>query len=220
MESCPKCEERFEKIGMHWRYNNAHRPSLTKRQENMLEGLLLGDADIFNRKHNPQIRLRMTNKKFMKWISSEFGALSTNVRLESTSKQISNRSNGAVGSIDSENCKDIFAVTFRTTEVADKLSDWYSDGTKRIPLDYEIDKNSLKMWYVCDGYYDNNSDRVAIVSVNESDNLEELSRIVSVNGFSFTPERNSIRIHSNDGVERFFNFIGEAPPGFDYKWGV
>jgi len=222
MERCPSCDKEFSRVTSHWGQSDCGYPELTERQKKIATGLVMGDADVLRTGGNPSIRVRMTNKKFLNWLKEEFGCLATDITLEVSGEEALERnkhSDFIKTTEDTEVYKDLYRVVLRANMWYSNLAEWYDTGEKVWPDDISFEPLTVKMWYVCDGWYDESSGRPAIRANNESENLyEHIGRFKQV-GLEPTKQSNRDVIRFNKSkADKFFEYIGEPVPGFEYKW--
>ena len=110
-----------------------------------------------------------------------------------------------------------------TTSVHPELSEfveWYTSEGKVFPEDIELTPTILKMWYVGDGHLANHGKRSfpIISAANESTNQKKLINYFESVGLSVrrTTWKDIVLEYTENG--KFFEYIGNAPPGFEHKW--
>ena len=221
MEGCLSCEQEISRITTHWAQSNCGYPELSERQKKICIGLAMGDADILRQGGNPALRLRMTNLEFLKWLKDEFGPLATDISLEQTAEEAleHNKEQDYVTVHKDSAYKDLHRIIIRSNPWFENLAEWYDTGEKMWPTDISFEPLTVKMWYVCDGWYDSANGRPAIRANNESDRLyEHIGRFKQI---GLEPHKQSDRdvIRFNKSkAHAFFEFIGGSVPGFEYKW--
>jgi hypothetical protein len=96
------------------------------------------------------------------------------------------------------------------------MREWYSSGEKRFPDDLELDPIAVKYWYAGDGRLatHNVNPFSRIATRNEADRSEWLIELLPVDA---TFSSNYINIPT-DQTPEFLNWLGEAVPGYEYKW--
>jgi len=215
---CYSCGEDFAQIALHWNGQRCGWPHFSNEQIELMKGLLLGDADIKSGVNGSIFRLRMTNKDFLDWVSMRLYPLSRGVFLsEDSEKQKKSAIRGGLKGVSEQSeFKDLYGLRTVTHPQINKLNEWYSSGEKRYPNN--ITEKMFLMWYVTDGWKNNNSIRIRCIS--QSDKGEEIISLIETLGFvegvTFNTDKGIIRINSSDS-KKFWQ-ITEAPPGFDYKW--
>jgi len=194
--------------------------SISDRQKQILKGLLMGDAWICKEQNKTAyLALEITNKKFVEWLEEKLGEIVSDVRMRKTSKQSANKNRKYNYSVNEENYSNIWVLETRNLKYFDKLRQWYSSGKKRFPKSLDLTPTVLKMWYCCDGTL--HREKVAkIYSSNESDRKTEVIDLFEDLNLSpnFTEGGGGVINFKVRGSEKFFEYIGEAPPGFEYKW--
>lgn len=207
---CPSCSRDFNRIGQHWSMSNCSAPTFTERHNEILSGLLMGDGSVCSSDNrNPYIQVTMENKKFLDWIDTELGILSTGVKI-------------VEGTGFSEGTKYYKLITRRLNELR-KYNEWYGENGKNFPDDINLTPLKLKVWYCCDG--DKSVDTrwttkeyARISAHNEIKNKNKINRYFD--GLEFTPNWNDGGrfTFGRYGSYNFWDYIGEPLPGFEYKW--
>lgn len=189
-----------------------------------LTGLLMGDGDIHGRADaNPHFRIRMTTRPYLAHLREYYGSLGTDVFLERTAtyqaRQARETGHERFQTVNEEEYSDLYGFRTRSHPELHRLADWYDGGVKRFPSDLELTPIVARAWFVCDGWLAREDDRsrAMIKARNERDRAEFLCSLFEQHGFSPTFSRDSIQFGRAD-TERFFEWLGEPPPGFAYKW--
>lgn len=164
----------------------------------------------------------MINRRFLRWYDDRMGYLTTGVRLVHTADELaeSNRESGFSPDADSEDYHDMYTVRTRAHPYFNELREWYRSGEKRFPDDLTLTPRRAKFWYASDGYLDIGRwgrPRAEIKARNESDRTEFLLELFREQGFDPLYTRNEIRFTCDD-TEELIEWMGESPPGFEYKW--
>lgn len=229
MIACPACDKQFISIGNHWNYNPNHRPEISQKQKEIITGVLMGDGCI-NREERkkPRLQVYMTNKKYLNYLSKEFGIFSTGVYDHVSNED---RKNLAPGSVNNENYSDVYRFETRGHLAFEEFADWYSSGEKVFPEDIKLTPTVLKHWYVCDGTIDHGraNPNIVIACGNEIDFKDKLQNIFQDSGFQVSNFLCQERGGGASGVsmtlqftvdmsKEMFEYMGEPLPGFEYKW--
>lgn len=222
---CPTCGEDFERLGMHWWHGTCPYPEISGWQRDTIIGLLMGDASIPTTPHtNNILHVPMTNRTFLEWLDEQLGILTTGgVSLKKTATELAtnNAESGFSPTAEPENYHDMHTIWTRTHPFFTELREtWYPDDEKRFPDDLELTPTMAKFWYLCDGYLDFGSwgrPRLGIKARNEVERPSFLESLFENFGISPSYRRHELRF-SCDDTERFIEWVGEAPPGFAYKW--
>lgn len=163
------------------------------------------------------LRTKMINKEFLDWLYNELGFFSSNLELYMSAyesyEDASKRFPNDVTTV--ENYSDIYEYRTIRHPYFTKLDEWYSSGKKRFPEDLELTPLIAKVWYVCDGSYNN---RVCIYAKNESDRSNFLINLFDVADARWQSASNCIRF-TRSGSDEILEWMGEPLPGFEYKWG-
>jgi hypothetical protein len=151
------------------------------------------------------------------------GVLTTGVSVKKTAAELAsnNRQTGFSPEAQPEDYHDIYTVWSRTNPYFDDLWEtWYREGAKVFPEDLSLSPTKVKFWYASDGYLDVGRwgrPRIEIKTRNENDRVKYLIGLFEAVGFSPVFRRNELRF-SCDDTERLVSWMGDPPPGFEYKW--
>lgn len=191
--------------------------------QEMLEGLLMGDAFVQRDKgKNAKFSVEMINKDFLEWVAGEMGDACSLMKRKNTAEELYEKNNRRYDNVSKENYNDIYTLRSRSVEFFNRYYDWYESGEKRYPEDTELTPLMLNMWYCCDGSlveHGKNPNPVIYCS-NEYDRKEFIEGL-------FDPLDPTPSVHGGGGgviqfkrgeTSDFFNYIGESPPGYEYKW--
>lgn len=221
MEECFSCGEEFSRITSHWAQSSCGYPELTERQKKICVGLLMGDGDLIREGGNPSLRVRMVKKPFLEWLKDEFGELATDISVELKADEAleRNKQSEFISVNTDTEYQDLYRIIIRANPWFCQLEDWYSNDGKRYPNDISFEPLTVKIWYVCDGWYDTSTGRPAIRADNESESLYD--HIGRFKQLGLQPhkqsDRNVIRFNKSKARD-FFDYMGEPVPGFEYKW--
>lgn len=230
---CNDCGEEYKKITTHWSKSDCSHPEI-KNQE-LLTGLIMGDATIddkFDETRNPRLRLTMTNKEYLESLYKKAPYLWTKKpSIHRTSEELA--SNKHKDSFTESNNPANFKTQYKIQTIShpdlEKYEKWYSTGKKVFPEDLELTPTILKHWYVCDGSYNNNGSRrfLTIHCSNERKNKEKINGMFEEKGFTDFRWREDKTSNGTwrasisftvEETERLFEYMGNPPKGFDYKW--
>lgn len=223
---CPNCEKDRDRLGQHWAMSCEY-PNIPDYMKSLFVGLLMGDGHVPNVSYgNPQMRIRMVNKPFLNWLDCKLEYMSNGVRFiqsaEDSAEYMKDR--GFRPNADSENYSDVWELNTRTHPYFNEMRDTWYNPSKVFPLD-DITLNStvVKMWYVTDGYIcdrSNHNKYSAFRLDSQSEIAIEISEKLSNKGFKCTVrDSGNVIAVSPDSTDQFLNWLGEAPDGFEYKWG-
>lgn len=195
--------------------NNEH-----KRE--VLIGCILGDGTV----HKPpeksaRFTMEMVNKQFLEWLSEELGDIIGHLSQRATAEELADKNKEYGYTVNKENYNDIYYLQSRAVPALNEFYEWYDSGQKRFPDSLNLTPTIAKIWYCCDGSLCEN-EYCVIYSANEIDRPEYL-----LNLFEDTPFNPSVH-NGGGGVIQFtkeesralLEWMGEAPPGFEYKWDI
>lgn len=216
-ETCQKCEKSYLNLSRHWASFPSHKPEYSRKQKDILIGILMSDGWISSRKdgRNCRFQCEMITKEYIKYLKDIFGVLCNNITY-----------------IKKEEQQDIYRLSWKPHDFIDELSKWYSSGEKVWP-EVEMTPTILKHYYVGDGHLrerggKNVRSTVSLGMANELGNKDKIRKIFSVfdkKDYSLLERRppngwdSMTLLFTADGTEKFFEYIGKQElPGFEYKW--
>jgi len=214
---CYSCGNKYAQLALHWNAQGCEWPKFDDYQMEIMKGLLLGDADIKSGTNGSIFRLRMTNKKFLEWVSTKLSPLSRGVFLSENSKQQKESAlrGGLEGISNKSQFSDLYGLRTLTHPQVDDLYEWYSTGQKRYPN--KITEEMLRMWYVTDG--NKNPSGIRLTCNAQLDKREDVLKMLESIDYICNPSFNDdgrIRVSSDNS--RTFWRRTEPPTGFKYKW--
>jgi len=201
MEVCDYCGNHYTDLGNHYFYNPSHRPGVTSHQSDIITGVLMGDGRINRNSKNPRFCVEMVAPEYIEYLSSKLSPL---VSCVSDDRKIGERN------VQQKNCLETI-----THPQLEKFASWYSSGDKIFPDDINMNPTILKHWYVTDGNL-NTGRYPSIRATNESENGEKIESYF--NGTPLNTSFSSGTLRFPDSKDKFFEYIGEPLPGFEYKW--
>jgi len=231
-DTCHQCENEYEKITMHWQQSNCDYQPLTKRQHQVITGLVLGDASA-TLPHNcryPCVMTMMSTRTYLLHLSNKiFPVLSGGVSVGRTPQEGARaaRQSGFRPDADAGNYSTMYQFRLFSHPGIEKYRNWYSTGKKVFPSDLELTPTSLKHYFVGDGTFDETDHSVSICISNERDNRGKIVNMFERAGFTdfewYRISRKEWKDEAGvrfrkEGTENFFDYVGDPPPGFAYKW--
>lgn len=188
----------------------------------ILIGLVMGDAWVDNPENkSPRIGIEMANREFLKWVSEELGAIAKPVRKRGSASELAEKNKKYGYTVNEENYSDMYVLRTRGLPYLERFAQWYGSGEKRFPDTLELNSTICKIWYCCDGSLVQNEYSVIYVA-NEIDRPKYLENL-----FEPTPVAPSVHQggggtiqFKRDETPNFLEWLGDAPPGFEYKWDL
>jgi hypothetical protein len=225
VKTCPKCKKEYDYLGAHWYHNPEHRVEFSKKQKDVLKGLLMSDGSIDYSKGNARYHVKMTNKEYLEYIDNLLGVVSTGVNVCKTSKEAAQdkRESGFRPNAEAVNYSDVYQVRTIKHPVFNEFAKWYDSGKKVWPKKLELTPEVLKHLYVGDGTLQKSHNHISIAMFNERNNKEKIESYFTEKGLP-KPNRwhtDEKRCHASWNVEeskKLLDYMGDAPPGFEYKW--
>lgn len=217
MTDCPECGRKFKQVSNHYSANPEHRPTFSKRQHEIITGILLGDGWVSReRTGNPRFAVDMIAQEFIEWLDTQFESHTLGARLQKTAEQSAKHSDN-----DSKNYHDVWRFKTRTSPELERYRDWYGEDGKRYPDSLKLTPTILKMWYVSDGSYHlperNATPTLSFGCKKEMDRKEFVQNLFDPLGVDITWTGGLFRVDMGD-AERVWNYMGSSPVGFEYKW--
>jgi len=178
--------------------------------------MLMGDGHIRDDEYNPYLVIRMSNKRFLEWFDNQMSVFTTTSGVREVNVTQHNRDYQRSRGRDVDDWNTEYLLQTRRLPELQEFADWYSAGDKRFPDDLQLNPTITKIWYCTDGGVNIDDGYCTISSVNESDRPEYLISLFENIGFQtrFSYKRIWLNAQSND----FLEYMGRAPPGFEYKW--
>jgi len=194
--------------------------SISEYQKNIIKGLLMGDAWVEKETgKTARMSVEMSNEDFLLWVREELGEIVSSMGIKSTGDELAEKNESYGYTVNKENYNDMYVLRTRALNYFNTLREWYSSGQKRFPDTLELSSTMLKMWYCCDGSFAD--DRYPVIySSDQSDVKNEILSLfdhINVDPSFTDGGGGAIQFPMND-VNRFFEYIGDHPPGFAYKW--
>ena len=141
--TCPVCGQTDERLPRHWSSESCSWPDVTRRQHDLVIGLLLGNATISGESANKCLQLVATNRTFATWIFEELDWLADSlVRIDppNSPDQTEHAAN---------HCYRVRARTHPKLMTYRERGD--ASGEKRVPLHLDLPVRSACVWYACSG---------------------------------------------------------------------
>jgi hypothetical protein len=227
---CPNCNGKYKMLAAHWsRSSDCEEPSLTDRQNEIATGIFMGDGSMVGPESSRQFKVYMNNKKFLEWFDNEMAVFTTGVKKGQTpeyqARMKEKHDSGRGFSFDAEDYQQQWFVSGRTVSDLQKFDDWYSGsgGKKVYPDDLELTPLIAKMWYVTDGWLDTTDNDFGYVSIScyneigHNDGGKNIRSLFEDQGFTVHTNETDVFMYKNES-EKFFNWVGSPPAGFEYKW--
>ena len=229
-QNCPECGAEYERLAMHWNRSECDYHPFSPQQQEMLQGLLMGDADLHGLGDtNPHFRIRMTNEEFLEYLDRRLGVLSKGVYLARTAQEqfetaCQNRSEGRSGFsvVNKSEYNALYGLRTCSHPELNSLRQWYQNGEKRFPKDLRLSPELCRMWYVCDGWLtceENANSRAMFKVSNEASRSEYLQELFEHAGFDVGFSREAIQVPHTETI-KLLQWLGDPPPGFEHKWDI
>jgi len=230
--TCPDCGNEYERIATHWHSADCQ-PKMSKRQKEIVEGIFMGDAWLETDSKKPRISITMINEEYLKYLHKELKPYSNGVRMKNTAKKSAEHAKNVLGTTGKEkNYSNLYRMNMSTQSYFEKYKNWYNkNSTKIFPKGLELTPLKLKHWFVCDGCFQLSNGTTPYLTIGISDQIGQENRIrnmfsnigIDIGHFN-TGERPEMGTQflnvffNKDSTMEIFDYIGEAPPGFEYKF--
>lgn len=226
--TCHECEEPFERPGYHWSNGSCDYPAIPEDKDFLVRGLMLGDGTLRTHTSSPFVQTYMINKPFLEWVDNELAWLSTGVSLYRTGERSAeiSRNNGHPDADDAD-YHDVYVMQTRTMSQFEEYVSWYAGSDRKQFTNVELTPAVAKVWYACDGSlnwdrrYPDSRPHVTIGVKDEYGAMDTVQDMFYDSTFMHQPSvgTNSIRFGVEESAE-LLDWMGAAPPGFEYKWAT
>jgi len=232
-DTCHECGEEYTRLATHWTQSGCQHKPLSDYQKEVVTGLVMGDGCVAIQDDNkyPYLIVALTKRDYLEYLSnSVFPLVSHEATMSNTAKECAD-SGGAFHSSTDAHVKD-YSSMYRLNTMSHpdfaNYRKWYSSGSKSFPKNIELTPTVLKHWYCGDGHLIKNSGRASIAMSNERDSRSKIVDMFKRAGFEDfswyryelqrdTKDNAEVRF-SNEETKWFFRYMGDPPPGFEYKW--
>ena len=220
---CPECKGRYRHLVKHWNNSDCNRINPSEKQLEILTGVLMGDGTLLRDGKNAAVAVEMTNRRYLRWLDSQLGLFSTGVRVKHTEEEQRARSQNAyLESVrNSTSYKASHLLLTRKHPMFNQFRHWYDTGDKRYPAELTLTPTILRHWYCCDGTLNMPASAAnptaTIICTNETHREDFLIDLLGDVGFAVYARDGRFRFPVSE-TRRLLDWIGPAPPGFEYKW--
>ncbi|WP_137287440.1 hypothetical protein [Halorussus salinisoli] len=185
----------FKALGAHWQHNPRHAPEPTRRQREILTGLLFGGGAYTGPLSTPSVQATVKNERLAEWLETELDSLKVNVRVDGETYYISTPSNPAL--------KPYF-------------QNWYSKQEEpRPPNTSELTPLVAKVWFAVNGHAKNGAIHLrASYAVRNLGWHRELFREVGFNPW----RENPTLVFPVEQAKELLDYMGEPLPGTTEEW--
>jgi len=176
-----------------------------------------------------RICIESINKEYLEYLSNLFGCLGSSIKLKRSASDSAKhaRDTGFRPNAKKENYSDIYYWQTRSMPELKRFASWYSEGKKIWPKSLNLESRVLKHLYCGDGTYERDKNKMSISLRKEKNNKEKIehyfrkSKLPEPKWHEPLDENGdrqcNIYWYSED-CDEIFDYMGEAPPGFEYKW--
>lgn len=207
--TCPTCERTFVAIGRHWSTGDCDFPPISDAQQELIAGLLLGDGFIRQpgeRERDqefPGFELELVNGEYVEWVA------------ERLTPFVSNIDHPRSTTADHETTR-LYTVGHPDLQ---RAAFWVEmDRPIQLAYRHDITPAILNAMYATRGSLNwvEGGANVRFTPRREAAHIVE--RFCREQGWTFSVVREADHYLGRAHTEAFFEYIGDPPPGFDWKW--
>lgn len=183
----------------------------------------MGDGTLLRDGTNAAVAVEMTNRRYLRWLDSKLGMFATGVSMKHSEEEQRERAqNSRLESVrKASSYKPSHLLLTRKHPEFNRFLSWYETGEKLYPEDLTLTPTILRHWYCCDGTLNIPACAVnpeaTIVCKNEMSREKYIIDLFEDAGFSVYARDGRFRFPVTE-TQRLLDWIGPAPPGFEYKW--
>lgn len=229
MKCCPNCKQSFERLSAHWAHSSCEYPNIDRRHHKILTGLLMAEGNIhFPNEGNPSFKIDNTNRRFLEWLDTEFGCLSSGITVKKSAEESARdiRERGRDKEADASNYSTIYRFRSRNHPGLKKYKPWYEQDWENLPDDLSLTPWSLKMWYIGHGNYREGRKGIRINCTKQRGNEDQLCSLFdSIDISPWFEESNRgdgseiyVMGFNRSDTEKFFKYIGPPVQGVAEMW--
>jgi hypothetical protein len=202
---CEDCGKEYSQLSKHYSMGKCEYPTPSEKEKEAIKGMVMSDGYIGNRSGTPRLDVQMVNPTALEQFAEEIPSFHPKM--------------WKAGKVtDAEN--QIYRLTTISHPWLNEVASWYDSGKKVYPDNLSLSPTMAKWWYVGDGSMIWNKKAahgyIQISCVNESENPEKLSRILS--DFEPTVYSGGECSLNTENTRKFLDYIGEPVQGMKYKW--
>ena len=211
--TCPICGRTDEQLPHHWSAESCSWPDVTRRQHDLVIGLLLGNATISGESANKHLRFVTTNRTFATWVFEELDWLADSlVRVDppKSTDQTEHTLNHR------------YRVRTRDHPELTSCCEWYdASGEKRVPFHLDLPARSARVWYASSGelHWQDDNHPSAGFTARDDKRANRIAGLIERAEFEPTRTGTQVRLPPRE-THVFLEWIGDPVPGVGYKWAT
>ena len=218
--TCLDCGQQFKTLGGHLSQTECEYHNIDSITWSMLKGLWLSDGWIAESTDGKYIlHVEMINKKFLKWFKRNTRIPFSDIKLKKTASEssVDAKESGFSEKASPENYSDIYRMNSMAHPQLSNLADMDRS-------EVDLDENLCKIWYCGDGsvHWAGDYSFIQITTSGTVSRVEKLTKQLESMGYSTEIDeiRGTGKVIRFDkkSSSKFLSDIGEASPGFEYKW--
>jgi hypothetical protein len=209
--TCPICGRTDEQLPHHWNSGSCPWPNVTRRQHELVIGLLLGNAAISGDSANEYLQLVATNQTFATWVFEELDWLSDSLVRVDPPKPTDQTEHAL------NHC---YRVRTRVHPELASYRKWdNASSEKRIPLHLDLPARSARVWYACSGelHWQDDGYPLAVFTACDDKRANRIAGLIERAEFEPTRTGTQVRLPPRE-TRAFLEWIGDPVPGVGYKW--
>lgn len=186
----------------------------------------MGDGTLNRSGKSANIKVECVESKYLDYLSCVFDHYSRDVWLSRTAEESAEQSKSSGFNEDPniENHSDVWCFETRQTPKLNPYRSWYETGRKVFPENIDLTPTVLKHWFVGDGTFNDYGSNfyIYISTTNEAENKHKIESYFEGKPLDIdrweTYNRSTFIRFNKDNTEKFFRYIGDPVPGYEYKW--
>ena len=209
--TCPVCGQTDERLPRHWSSESCSWPDVTRRQHDLVIGLLLGNATISGESANKCLQLVATNRTFATWIFEELDWLADSLVRIDPPKSIDQTDHAVNHRYRMRTRTHPELMTYRERGDA--------SGEKRVPLHLDLPVRSACVWYACSGelHWQDDSHPSAVFTALNDKHATRIAGLLERAEFEPNQVGKQVRLPPCE-TRVFHEWIADPVPGVGYKW--
>jgi ribosomal protein S27AE len=208
MTICPACGDAYERVASHWSNSACGYPQISVRQRAVLDGLVLGGANVDGQGSNRHLLASTTSESLAEWTADQLDWLHHGTRTDHD---------------DAADHQDVCRVRTPAHPAINRYERWGDGETRAPPDDYELTPLAGRVWWAYAGGLqwqgDYDSQRTATISALDDDRGAWVQRVLATAGIDATRTGKRVQWHGQQ-LRDWLDWIGDPVPGAEHKWAT
>jgi len=206
MTICPACGDAYERVASHWSRSGCGYPDITVEQRAVLDGLMLGGANVDGQGSNRHLLASTTSPLLAEWTADQLDWLHHGTRVVDD---------------DAGDHQDVYRVRTPAHPAINRYERWGDGETRAPPEDFDLSPLAGRVWWAYagglqwQGEYD--SQRTATISALDDNRAAWVQRVLSTAGIDATRTGKRVQWHGQQ-LRDWIDWIGDPVPGAEHKW--